>query len=84
MHPTAVNDSWSQVWAQASALLLRQSLSSQQKLESPHTCYYKDQFLNIYEFAEFKSFRQNGLLLQNLFPLVQFIKAAVICAWVCI
>lgn len=66
----------------ASALLFRQSLLNQQKLEFPHTSHYKDQFLNIYEFAKSKSFRQNSLLLQNLFPLTQFIKAAEICAWV--
>lgn len=65
-----------------SALLLRQGLLNQQELELLHTSHYKDQFLNIYEFAKFKSFGQNSLLLQNLFPLIQFIKATEICAQV--
>jgi len=66
----------------ASALLFRQSLSNQQELEFPHTSHYKDQFFNIYESAEFKPSWQNSSLLQNLFPLIQLIKAAEICALV--
>lgn len=68
----------------ASALLFRQSLLNQQQLEFLHTSHYKDQFLIIYEFAEFKPFRQNHLLLQNSFPLIQFSKAEEICVQVCI
>lgn len=63
-----------------SALLLRQGLLNLQELEFLPTSHYKDQFLNIYEFAKFKSYRQNSLLLQNLFPLIQFIKETKICA----